>query len=60
MKLFDLKAGMHPAHVRIFLAEKGIDIPHVEVDMQGGENQVSIAPDAGGREARSALVRKPA
>ncbi|MDE2580562.1 MAG: glutathione S-transferase family protein [Rhodospirillales bacterium] len=39
MKLFDLKAGMNPRRVRIFLAEKGIDIPRVEVDMKAGENR---------------------
>ena len=33
MKLYDLKAGMNPRRVRIFLAEKGIEIPRVEVDM---------------------------
>lgn len=39
MKLYDLKAGMNPRRVRIFLAEKGLTIPRVEVDMAGGENQ---------------------
>lgn len=39
MKLFDLRAGMNPRRVRIFLAEKGIDIPRVEVDMLAGENR---------------------
>ncbi|MCX7306476.1 MAG: glutathione S-transferase, partial [Afipia sp.] len=39
MKLYDLKAGMNPRRVRIFLAEKGLTIPRVEVDMPGGENQ---------------------
>jgi len=39
MKLYDLKAGMNPRRVRIFLAEKGLTIPRVEVDMAGGENR---------------------
>ena len=39
MKLFDLKAGMTPRRVRIFLAEKGIDIPRVEIDRQARENR---------------------
>ncbi len=39
MKLYDLKAGMNPRRVRIFLAEKGVTLPRVEVDMAGGENQ---------------------
>ena len=39
MKLYDLKAGMNPRRVRIFLAEKGVTIPRVEVDMAGGENR---------------------
>jgi glutathione S-transferase len=38
MKLYDLKAGMNPRRVRIFLAEKGIDVPKVEVDMMKHEN----------------------
>ena len=39
MKLYDLKAGTNPRRVRIFLAEKGLTIPRVEVDMPGGENR---------------------
>lgn len=38
MKLYDLKAGMNPRRVRIFLAEKGIEVPMVDVDMMKGEN----------------------
>ncbi|MCP1335537.1 glutathione S-transferase family protein [Futiania mangrovi] len=38
MKLYDLKAGLNPRRVRIFLAEKGIDIPIVPIDMAAGEN----------------------
>ena len=33
MKLYDYKAGPNPRRVRIFLAEKGIDVPLVEVDI---------------------------
>lgn len=39
MKIFDLKSGLNTRRVRIFLAEKGLEIPRVEVDMAGGENQ---------------------
>ena len=39
MKLYDLKTGLNPRRVRIFLAEKGITIPTVEIDMMGGENK---------------------
>lgn len=39
MKLYDLKAGLNTRRVRIFLAEKGIMIPRVEIDMAAGENQ---------------------
>ena len=38
MKLYDLKAGMNPRRVRIFLAEKGVTVPVVNVDMMKGEN----------------------
>jgi glutathione S-transferase len=39
MKLYDLKTGLNTRRVRIFLAEKGLEIPRVEVDMAGGENR---------------------
>jgi glutathione S-transferase len=39
MKLYDLKAGMNPRRVRIFLSEKGITIPIVPIDMMKGENR---------------------
>jgi glutathione S-transferase len=38
VKLYDMKAGLNPRRVRIFLAEKGISLATVEVDMAGGEN----------------------
>jgi glutathione S-transferase len=38
MKLYDLKAGMNPRRVRIFMAEKGITLPTVDIDMIKGEN----------------------
>ena len=39
MLLYDLKAGTNPRRVRIFLAEKGVTVPKVEVDMMTGENK---------------------
>ena len=41
MRLFDLKAGMNPRRVRIFLAEKGIEVPVSSIDMLKGENRTS-------------------
>ncbi len=38
MKLYDLKAGMNPRRVRIFLAEKGVTVPVASIDMMKGEN----------------------
>jgi len=38
LKLYDLKGGMNPRRVRIFLAEKGLEIPVQLVDMTKGEN----------------------
>ena len=38
MKLYDLKGGMNPRRVRIFLAEKGVEIPVQMIDMTKGEN----------------------
>lgn len=31
--------GPNPRAVRIFMAERGIDIPRVEIDLRGGENR---------------------
>jgi glutathione S-transferase len=39
MKLYNLAAGMNPRRVRIFLAEKQIDIETVDIDMQKNENR---------------------
>jgi glutathione S-transferase len=38
MKLYN-SIGPNPKVVRMFMAEKGIDIPKVEVDLMGGENR---------------------
>jgi glutathione S-transferase len=39
MKLYNLKAAPNPRRVRIFLAEKGIAVPMVEIDLEKGENR---------------------
>lgn len=41
MILYDLKTGMNTRRVRIFLAEKGISIKTVEIDMMKGENRTA-------------------
>lgn len=38
MKLYDLPASPNARRVRIFIAEKGLEIPMVPVDMMKGEN----------------------
>jgi glutathione S-transferase len=38
MKLYN-SIGPNPKVVRMFMAERGIDIPRVEVDLRGGENR---------------------
>ena len=38
LKFYNMKAGMNPRRVRIFLAEKNLAIPTVEIDMMKGEN----------------------
>jgi glutathione S-transferase len=38
MKLYN-SGGPNPRMVRMFMAEKGIEIPKVEVDLRGGENR---------------------
>jgi len=39
MKLYDSKMAPNPRRVRVFLAEKGIDVPTVGVDLGEKENQ---------------------
>jgi glutathione S-transferase len=39
MKLYNLKAGLNPRRVRIFLAEKGIAVPMVDIDLEKRENR---------------------
>ena len=39
MKLYNLRAGANPRRVRIFLAEKGLALPMVEVDIVRGEHR---------------------
>jgi glutathione S-transferase len=38
MKMYETKVAPNPRRVRIFLAEKGIDMDYVEVDISGAEN----------------------
>jgi glutathione S-transferase len=38
MKFYN-SVGPNPRMVRMFMAEKGIDIPKVEIDLRGGENR---------------------
>src|SRR6516225_3211426 len=37
MKLYDYTLAPNPKRVRIFLAEKGVSVPTVQVDLRGGE-----------------------
>jgi len=41
MKLYDAKAAPNPRRVRIFAAEKGLEIPTVQVDLGAAENRKS-------------------
>jgi len=38
MKIFETNKAPNPRRVRIFLAEKGVEMEYVEVDIAGGEN----------------------
>ena len=42
MKLYDAPRAPNPRRVRIFLAEKGIELPREQIDILAGEN---LAPD---------------
>ena len=39
MKFYSSKVAPNPRVVRVFMAERGIEIPIVEVDLRGGENR---------------------
>ena len=39
MKLYDVSAAPNPRRVRIFVAEKGIDMTYQQVDMMAGEHK---------------------
>jgi len=39
MKLYDVTQAPNPRRVRVFLAEKGIEVPMVQVDMSKGEHK---------------------
>jgi glutathione S-transferase len=39
MKLYDLPPSPNARRVRIFVAEKGMEIPTVAMDMMKGENR---------------------
>jgi glutathione S-transferase len=39
MKLYDVTQAPNPRRVRVFLAEKGIEVPMVQVDMSRGEHK---------------------
>jgi glutathione S-transferase len=41
MKLYDYQLAPNPKRVRIFLAEKGISVPTVQVDLRAGEQFAS-------------------
>ena len=41
MKLYDTKTAPNPRRVRVFVAEKGMTIPTVEVDLNGRQNHTA-------------------
>ena len=51
MKLYEYEAFPNPRRVRMFLAEKGIEVPRMQVDVPAGEHRrpefLSKNPDAG-------------
>ena len=38
MKLYDMRVAPNPRRVRVYLAEKGIEVPRVEINIRAGEN----------------------
>jgi glutathione S-transferase len=45
MKLYDAKSAPNPRRVRVFVAEKGIEIPTVQVDLNARENHTPAFRD---------------
>ena len=43
MKLYEYEAFPSPRHVRMFLAEKGLEIQRVQVDVPAGEHRSATA-----------------
>lgn len=52
MKLYNCTQAPNARRVRIFMAEKGLDIPKVEIDIAGGEN---LTPDFLSKNPRGVL-----
>lgn len=48
MKLYDFEPAPNPRRVRMFLAEKGIDIPRVQVNLE--HTVVVVPPTSTGKE----------
>ncbi len=60
MRLYDLKAGMNTRRVRIFLAEKNLQMPAIDIDMNAGENRSHRVSDqeSNGCHARAGTRRR--
>ena len=39
MKFYNFAPAPNPRVVRMFMAERGIEVPHVDLDLRGGENR---------------------
>ena len=57
MKLYDYTLAPNPKRVRIFLAEKGVTVPMVQVDLRGGEQFTRIPGDQPGMHGAGAGIR---
>lgn len=53
MKIYETKTAPNPRRVRMFLAEKGIDMEYVQLDIAGGEN---LSPEM---RAKNATTKVP-
>ena len=57
MKFYDCATAPSPRRVRIFLAEKGISVPTVQVDLRAGEQFTGIPHNQPGMHGSGARVR---
>lgn len=59
MKIYNTGTAPNPRRVRVFLAEKGVEVPYEEVDIvKGGQPRSRIQKEKSARQCPSARTRR--